>query len=524
MPCTSIPSLKWLTVLILLVCFLPGRAQNRAIDSLKIMLADSSNDRVKILIELAKENNMSGNYEAGLKFASQAVPLALANGDSLEIVMAYRYKGAGLRRMERFDEALEIITNANAIAQRNNFITELKFIFNSMAMIYFSKAQYDKALDFYFKTLVIREAQGDQSEVSITLNNIAVVYSSLENHKKALDFYNKSMDAKKMANDNYDLDRLLINIGLSEAHLDNFEMAAGHIKQAFDVCDDHCTDEIKIEGEYGLGLVDYHLHQLAESREHHAISYELARKSDNQRYQSENLISLGRIARESGDLREAENSLKTAEAIAVKVGYNQLLIDVYKELFKLYSLRRDGRKEGFYLKKYVSLNDSLISLDLVKNIAVIQSRFDERENLRNIKMLEENIVLKNEAIARQHLLNIVLSSAALLLVVVGILIYRLYALRNKSNKQLDDKVRQRTQQLEEGQTQMQAVLQEQSLFIENIHIEMKALAATLRGLSLLEKQGVEKETKVMTVAGVANRLEVIISRIEMKRGAAPELG
>ncbi len=66
----------------------------------------------------------------------------------------------------------------------------------------------------------------------------------------------------------------------------------------------------------------------------------------------------------------------------------------------------------------------------MKNIATIQSRFDEYENLKNIKTLEENIVLKNEAIARQRLLNIVLGSAAILLVIIGILIYRSYALRN----------------------------------------------------------------------------------------------
>ena len=290
------------------------------------------------------------------------------------------------------------------------------------------------------------------------------------------------------------------------------EKAASHIKEAFDVCANHCSEEIKTEVEHGLGLVDYHLHQLEESRKHYTLSYELACKSKNQHYQSENLISLGRIALKSGDLQGAEKLLKNAEAIAYKAGYNQPLINIYKELFKLYSLNRVEKKEIFYLKKYVYLSDSLISLDLVKNVAAIQSRFDELEHLKNIKALEENIVLKNEAIARQQLLNIVLGSVAVLLVIIGILIYRLYALRNKSNQQLDIKVKQRMQQLEEGQTHLQGVLNEQKLFIGNMRDEMRALMATLKGAAFDPQQ--------MIYHSAVAKLNLLIERIHQKGAAS----
>lgn len=79
------------------------------------------------------------------------------------------------------------------------------------------------------------------------------------------------------------------------------------------------------------------------------------------------------------------------------------------------------------------------------------------------------------------------------------------------------KVKQRTQQLEEEQTHLQGVVQEQHLFIENIREEMKALTATLKGLSLIGKQEVEIESKFIMVAGVSDRLDVIITRIERKR-------
>jgi len=57
------------------------------------------------------------------------------------------------------------------------------------------------------------------------------------------------------------------------------------------------------------------------------------------------------------------------------------------------------------------------------------------------------------------------------------------------------------------------------LFMENIHEEMRSLAATLKGVSLIDAKEValQREVQAITVEGATNKLDAIISRIEMKR-------
>lgn len=170
--------------------------QNREIDSLGQLLSKGSVDSIKVLLELARYSNMYDYYDKALECENAALLLALKENDSLKIVMSYRLKGATLRRMEKLDEALAMATKTFLIAKRNNFVDEMKFLLNTMALIYTNKAQYDLALDCNFQSLIVRELQGDQSEISVALNNIGVAYFKLRNYNRALEYFKNQLKSK----------------------------------------------------------------------------------------------------------------------------------------------------------------------------------------------------------------------------------------------------------------------------------------------------------------------------------------
>lgn len=401
------------------------------IDSLeRLVEVQSEVNQIEPLIQLAiihadRDNSLSITY------IDRAFRLASETSDSAKIVRAGRLKGQLLRRADKVDESIDIFVKLLPTARRNNYISDYKIMLNSLALAYTLKADYDKALDYNFQSLVIREGEGNKAEISISLNNIGLVYFKLKNYEKAVEYYEKSLLFKKEANDTYDLDRLLINLGISHVHLKKPDQAKKYIEEGLKICSNDCNPEISIGGRFGLGVANFYLEDYKEAEEHFKESLELSRESNNKRFQAENLIYLGRVSAKESDFLRAQSFLKEAEIIADSAGYNQLLIDTFKEFSRLFSLSKEYQKASEYQNKYISLKDSLIGEELVKNIAKIQTNFEERENLATIK-------LKEEALERQRKLNIAIGVIAVLAGLLGFVLYRSNMVIRKANSDLSD--------------------------------------------------------------------------------------
>lgn len=387
-------------------------------------------EKFEPLIDVVREYARFDSEKA-LEVTGKARDLALEHGDSLKIVRAFRISGQLLIRNGSPKEAIAILSKARVIAERNKFRDEYKTILNNIANAYSVLAEYDKALDIHFKTLVLREEDGDKAEISISYNNIGFVYFKLRNFERALEYFYRSLELKREANDNYDLDRLLINIGLSHVHLNDFEKALEYINEGLTICGTDCDKQIIIEGKFGLGVANIGLQKFDLAEKYFRESLEIAKNIDSKRFRVENLVYLGKVSIAQGNYEQARQLLTEAEILANASGYNQLLIDIYKQFSILFNQIKDYESASQYQSKYIALKDSLIGEDLVKNVAKIQTNFEERENIATIQ-------LKEDALRRQRNLNIAIGVIAMLAALLGFVLYRSNVVMRRVNSELTD--------------------------------------------------------------------------------------
>ena len=437
-------------------------AQSKQIDSLKNLLRNSQDTaKVDLLYELAYESIFIDTQQA-LDYSSQSYILATELGDSSRMVNAIRMKGSALRRMERLEEAVQVSLEGASIAKRNGFNNDYKILLNQIAVAYSLKAEYDKALDYLFESLVIRELDGNKLEISITLNNIGFVYFKLRNYQQAVEYFVKALELRKESKDSYDMDRLLINIGTCHIHLGNFTDALSFIKQGLESCKDKCSDVIKLEGYFSLGVTYFSLKDFANAEEHFGASMKISRDLNNQRFQAENLIYLGKIAILSGDFERAERMLYEAETLATKSGYNQILMDSYKQFSILYNDIKDFERAALNQRKYIALKDSLIGEDLVTNIAKIQTRFEERENIATIAS-------KNEVIRLQGSLLVAILVIAVLACSLIFVLYHSIRVKRKVNADLSDAkaiIEEQNKQLTSSNVSLNQELKEKNIDLQ----------------------------------------------------------
>jgi signal transduction histidine kinase len=409
--------------------FLVGQDQQR-IDSIETVLEERTGiDRYEPLVELTREY-FNADYAKAIRYMEEAHTIVVANGDSVKIVYTGRIIGQLYNRMDRPKEALEILLKSLPIAERNNHRNERKTILNNLALAYTILAEYDKALDINFKTLVLRE-EDDDKEINVSLNNIGLVYFKLRNYPKALEYYERALKLVEESPDRSFLDRQLINIGLCYNQMQNYSEALKYFQRAFDACQNNCHEQVKIEGEFGLGVAQFGLNNFDEAEKHFRLSKKTAETIHNNRFQVENLVYLAKIAIAKKESDNARSSLLEAESLADSAGYKQLLIDTYRQFSILYNQLKDFENASTYQMKYIHLKDSLISEELVKNVAKIQTNFEERENIATIK-------LKEDALIRQRNLNLAIGVIALLTALLGFVLYRSNVVTRKVNSALSD--------------------------------------------------------------------------------------
>ena len=197
---------------ILLVTGLPGYAQTRAIDSLKLeLIHEKGSGRFTVLYDLAFEYLAKEDCQEALKYIDEAQGVAAQYDDSLHIVKAGRVKGQILGKLDRMSDAINEFEWCFRSPGEIISLLRTNFILNTLANAYNMVANYDKALRYHFECLMLREKRGNLDDINETLNNIGVVYHRLGNNEKELECYQRIL----RQSDKIDFkDQLLINIGL----------------------------------------------------------------------------------------------------------------------------------------------------------------------------------------------------------------------------------------------------------------------------------------------------------------------
>jgi signal transduction histidine kinase len=324
------------------------------------------------------------DMEASYKVSQYALTYAESNADSLLITRALFAQGFILRRLGKENEAEWMLKRAYGIAKRNNQAEELSKVLSELAISYTYTAKYDKALQYNFEALVVNEKRKNTKHISITCNNIGLVYFKLRNYAEALKYYERSLEIKVTTGFNFDLDRLYINIALCLNQLKRYEEAEKSIAQALAICKDSCTHEIKMEAEFGLGISLLERGFVEKSQQHFESSLALSKKLYNNRFEIENLSNIAGIYFALGKPAQALLVLQQAESIAKPGAYLEPLMVVYRKFSAIYSNANDYKNAALYNKKYSDLRDSVMSEELINDLATIQADFAERENLSTI--------------------------------------------------------------------------------------------------------------------------------------------
>jgi signal transduction histidine kinase/Tfp pilus assembly protein PilF len=458
-----------LSLILSLGCYL-GFGQTTKIDSLNLLLPSLSSDekRFDLLIATMQEYFSIHDYESALRVCNQALEIAQVIGDSSKIVRSGRSAGIILNRMDRSLEASRELSRVLPIAKRNNIKSEYTAILNNLGIALTFQARYDEALKIHLENLTIRETDNDIVGMVNSLNNIGLVYFKLKNYNHALEYYLKALSHRDEV-EIFALERVLINIGLCQNQLKRFEDALKYFNQAFQICHNQCTDQIEIEGKFGLGVSNYGLGNFEDAKVFFKESFTTSKKINNIRFQAENLVYLAHIFVIERDYSQALEALAKADSIAHRERFNEILIETYREYSNVYKLLSDYEKASEYQSKYIHIKDSIYNERLIDNIARVQTEYAERENIKTIA--SNQVVIK-----QQRDLNIAIAIIAILAGLLILVLQRSNRVSKQVNAQLSEAketIQQQNKLLEIKNKDLDREVEKKTVDLERVNISLK---------------------------------------------------
>jgi len=473
----------------------PANAQGRIDSLLKKLPVASAAGRFEVLYALGYEY-MDVNDSLGLVYTTQASALADASKDSVKIMRIGRIHGQLLNRLSRHKEGIAVLRGILPSLRKANNVKELTKVYTSLAMAYVFLSDFTRSLRSSFDALQLAEEQHDMVMTSAIYNNIGLVYYKLNNPVKAREYYQRCLDMKIAGDDNTLLDRLYINTGLTYVQSKQYEEAEQFVRKGLGICSGHCTDAVVIEGNNALGMALAGQARYADAERYIRESLSLSEKTGNTRMIIDNLETLSGISIRTNDVRTALASLTRGVALCQEYQYDVPLLQMYSHFIALYEGLADYAKMNRYQALYIDLQKKIFDNKLSSDIAGFEGELEEYRYLQTIENQQKMMRAQEVLLRREKYLAWAIAGIIVLLVLIGLLLYRRNIKRRMLNNTLEQQVMERTRELGDQYAAMTRSYTELRLETEQRERALREHLATLKGLSHLgEMHSDEEQTR-----------------------------
>ncbi|MCA9986882.1 MAG: tetratricopeptide repeat protein [Anaerolineales bacterium] len=245
--------------------------------------------------ELSHQVVGASEDDVGALFAERGM-LAIANG--------------------RYDEAIELLTEAVRLAQLADDYESAAVALRSLGVIQAQRGQHGPARILFEQALSVFETAEDDVGISQTLNNLGIVCKNLNDFPAARAHYERARTIFATHGDRLGESKLLNNLGIIARIQGDYEPAQAHFQRALELKRALGEKQGEILALNNLGIVAGQMGQLPAAVAHLQAALALTRQRAERRHEGMVLSNLARIYQLQDELAQALSAGEAALAIA----------------------------------------------------------------------------------------------------------------------------------------------------------------------------------------------------------------
>ncbi|HLO91500.1 MAG TPA: hypothetical protein VK172_10085 [Lentimicrobium sp.] len=430
------------------------------------------------------------NPQKSLKSVNHLINLSEKFHNNGALAMGLYYKAACYIMLERYDSAFILCHTALRYAedQKNELIVgKMKTV---LANYYLAKNEFNDANKCLLDAQVIFERLGTKKDIANALNGFGLLYYDLREPDKAIGYYRKVLSLSKEPDKKRQESVAYLNISNCYLNKQDYQRTLFYLnKAALGFKELHDSTFIMM-CTMNRGIVS-----IARGDKEQGLSYYFQVLDYSRRMQKK--ILLGHTFFNIANVYYDNNMLDSAQ----KYFYESMIVyrsipnrngekNVLQQLSKIEQSNNNWKQAYAYYDRYISIKDSILNADLLKNINDLQWKhdFQKKEN-------ETTEIRKQFEIKKRETVILVISFTLIILVVV--LFGALIRLANKNLKKSD-----KLKELQIIHLQEQMAADEKINNLEKLRLQTE-IEAKNKELTTSSLQLINKNDILVNISGIA---------------------
>ena len=335
--------------------------------------------------------------------------------------------------------ALSFHETALRLAQKAGDDTKEAIILNNIGVVHRRLDNYEKALNYHLSALKIAEANNDQKTKTIALNSMGNIQMAIGNLVEAEQLFHKSYEIEIELENQLGIAINLNNLGNVARETGDFDKAIGYYKKSLDV-NRAIGSEKGIAICYNdLGNIYHELGDKLKTLKYHQMALQINQKLNDKNYLAYSYIKLGEMYVDLGQNELALEYLLPGLELSKEISSKYNMADAYNALFKLAYNQQKYQEAVLYLQMAHQYHDSILNLNIRKEIARLQINFDSERQATQIKALQQQASISQLDMKRQKTLNFLMIGAFIMVLILVVFLLLYLRNKNKTNRILTQK-------------------------------------------------------------------------------------
>lgn len=331
----------------------------------------------------------------------------------------------------------KLLQDAMAIYTKTNNIEGIASTLLEMAPLEAKSNKYELATQHLLKALKIAEERKLHQKITTAYISLGLVNTYTNDLEKSLAYYGKALEILKVHEEVRALCNTYNNIGIVHGMMGNMDSAQYYIDKALKRSNKTELIDVYIYSLMNMAIVYQNKNDNATAMRYLNEALKLARQKKLKSEEVQILINIA-VTMQEHNVAAAKDSINKALPIALELGNNELLYDLYINLTGYYESMGDHKKANDILKEHKKISDSLYNVEKTKEIANLQALYELDES--NNKLKEMGLMMEADKQRKNVLLVLAVS---LIAIVVTVSVYlrktrNLYGIVSKQKEELSE--------------------------------------------------------------------------------------
>ncbi|HAP59324.1 MAG TPA: hypothetical protein DCR93_07405 [Cytophagales bacterium] len=319
-------------------------------------------------------------------------------------------------------QAEEYGRTALEVADSIEYAEGAAFAYRVMGVAHWARGSYSQGLSLLFEGRDRYLALADTLGMANCTMNIALIYTDQRDYARALDYLAHALEAFEALDARDRVATTLTKMGSVYTEQGQYEKAFSELMRALQLHE-------KGQFLYGIAEVNNRVALLFERQDEHTLALEYAERSlvlseqiGDKEGTANNLELLGKILLGRGEYAKAKDYLLKGEQIALELGANKVLRDIYHVLRDVFFEEQNYPQAYGYFVKYTNLKDEVFNEEVSIQMANLQTERELAVQQKELDVTRMERDMSTASAQYSQTLQIVFGVGLLLVVTFSILV------------------------------------------------------------------------------------------------------